>query len=78
MPSCLAASIIVHGAYTRNVFYGGKAALVESFVDEFPGVTLEHFQHLTSIVGHSCFSACPRDMLKAALRGCCCFWVKQF
>ncbi|CAL5225405.1 g8216 [Coccomyxa viridis] len=49
-------SIIVHGAYTRNVFYGGKAALVESFVDEFPGVTLEHFQHLTSIVASYAFT----------------------
>ena len=47
----LAASIIVHGAHTKNVFYGGKPALIESFADELPGVTLEHFLHLTSIVG---------------------------
>ena len=47
----LAASIIVHGAHTKNVFYGGKPGLIESFADELPGVTLEHFLHLTSIVG---------------------------
>ena len=46
----LAASVIVHGAYTKNVFAGGKPALIDSFADELPGVTLEQFQHLTSVV----------------------------
>ena len=48
----LAASIIVHSAFTRNVFNGGKPSVIESFAEELPGVSLEHFLHLTSIVGH--------------------------
>lgn len=79
-----AASIIVHGAHTKNVYFGGKPALIEEFADELPGVTLEHFLHLTSIVRLACSFSCPGDMLKAALRSCCCrlqacpcFWAQK-
>lgn len=58
----LQASIIVHGAYTRNVYEGGKPALIESFAEELPGVTLEWFQHLTSVVGPWYFWACSMRM----------------
>ena len=46
----LAASIVVHNAYTRNVFEGGKPALIESFAEELPGIDLHFFRHLTSVV----------------------------
>ena len=49
----LAASIIVHGAYTKNVYDGGKPALVENFQEEFPGVSYQEFSHLTSVVRSS-------------------------
>ena len=46
----LAASIVVHNAYTKNVFEGGKPALIESFAEELPGIDLHFFRHLTSAV----------------------------
>ena len=67
-----AASIIVHGAHTKNVYRGGKPALIGAFADELPCVTLEHFLHLTSIVRLSGSCSYPGDTLKAALRKCCC------
>jgi hypothetical protein len=46
----LAASILVHGAYTKNVYDGGKPALIDNFQEEFPGVSYQEFSHLTSVV----------------------------
>ena len=46
----LAASIVVHNAYTKNVFEGGKPALIENFAQELPGIDLQFFRHLTSVV----------------------------
>ncbi len=46
----LAASILVHSAYTKNVYDGGKPALIESFQEEFPGVSYVDFSHITSVV----------------------------
>ena len=63
----LAASIIVHGAFTKNVYDGGKPALIESFADELPDVSLEYFQHLTSIVGHVSFPFPCRNAVWHAL-----------
>ncbi len=51
----LAASIVVHGAYTKNVYDGGKPSLVEDFQAEFPGVSYQTFNHLTSLV-RSCIN----------------------
>lgn len=46
----LEASIVVRGALTKNVFDGGKPAIIQSFADDLPGVSLELFRHLTSVV----------------------------
>ena len=46
----LAASIVVHNAFTKNVYEGGKPALIDSFAEELPGIDLQYFQHLTSVV----------------------------
>ncbi|CAL8467098.1 g6634 [Coccomyxa elongata] len=51
----LAASIVVHGAYTKNVYDGGKPSLVEDFQAEFPGVSYQTFSHLTSLVSSYAF-----------------------
>jgi len=48
----LAASIIVHSAYTKNVYEGGKPALVEDFFADFPGVSYCTYSHMTSVVRH--------------------------
>ena len=63
----LAASIIVHGAYTKNVYDGGKPALIEGFADELLDVSLEYFQHLTSVVGHVSFPFSCRNAVCHAL-----------
>ncbi|CAK0735270.1 hypothetical protein CVIRNUC_000553 [Coccomyxa viridis] len=51
----LAASIVVHNAYTKNVFEGGKPALIENFAQELPGIDLQFFRHLTSVVASYAF-----------------------
>lgn len=45
-----AASIVVQAAYTRNIFDGGKPASIEDFQAELPGVSYEHYAHITSVV----------------------------
>ena len=82
----LAAHIIKHSASARNVYDGGKPALIESFAKELPGVSLGRFLHLTSIVGHLPSWACCCTPLTggtemhlfshliAVLIGCCQRW----
>jgi hypothetical protein len=44
------ASIVVHSAYTRDVFDGAKPDRIEDFQAEFDGVSFERFAHITSVV----------------------------
>ena len=47
------ASIVVHAAYTRDVFDGSKPDKIEDFQAEFADVSFEQFAHTTSVVRRS-------------------------